>query len=132
MWRKFNLESSAVSAKGLNISKVAINGYLDSSTFPKLQEHLNNAVSEGCYNYVLDFSDLDYISSAGLGVLMGMLREVRSKGGDLKIIHMSDKISRIFNLLGFSRLLKVYPDEETALQAFGQAEIREETTGDDY
>jgi anti-sigma B factor antagonist len=118
MWRKFDLETSSVSAGDLTIQKVQIAGYLDSSTFPRLQEHLNGLIAGGQYHYLLDFSDLDYISSAGLGVLIGMLREVREKGGDLKIMRMSEKIQRIFNLLGFSKLLKVYPDEETALASF--------------
>jgi anti-sigma B factor antagonist len=118
MWRKFDLETSTVTAGDLSIQKVRIEGYLDSSTFPRLQEHLNSLIGEGRYHYLLDFSDLDYISSAGLGVLIGMLREVREKGGDLKIMHMSEKIQRIFNLLGFSKLLKVYPDEESALASF--------------
>lgn len=118
MWRKFELETSTVTAGDLTIQKVRIEGYLDSSTFPRLQEHLNGLIGEGQYHYLLDFSELDYISSAGLGVLIGMLREVREKGGDLKIINMSEKIQRIFNLLGFSKLLKVYPDEGTALASF--------------
>jgi anti-sigma B factor antagonist len=128
MWRKFDLETSPVNAGDLSVQKVRIEGYLDSSTFPRLQEHLNGLIAEGHYHYLLDFSELDYISSAGLGVLIGMLREVRDKGGDLKIMHMSDKIQRIFNLLGFSKLLKVYPDEETALASFdgGEKEDTEE------
>lgn len=127
MWRKFDLETSAVTAGDQTIQKVRVEGYLDSSTFPRLQEHLNGLIGEGQYHYLLDFSELDYISSAGLGVLIGMLREVREKGGDLKIMHMSEKIQRIFNLLGFSKLLKVYPDEETALASFlGEEEAGEE------
>jgi len=128
MWRKFELDTSTVTSGDLTIQKVRIEGYLDSSTFPRLQEHLNGLIGQGHYHYLLDFSELDYISSAGLGVLIGMLREVREKGGDLKIMHMSEKIQRIFNLLGFSKLLKVYPDEETALASFqgGQEPAAEE------
>ncbi len=118
MWRKFELETIPIRIEALTIQKVRISGYLDSSTFPQLQEHLDNLLKQGSHYYLLDLENLDYISSAGLGVLMGILREVREKEGDLKIINMSEKIARVFDLLGFSRLMKVYPTEAEALDSF--------------
>jgi anti-sigma B factor antagonist len=118
MWKKFNLEGSMVQAGDVEVCRVRIDGYLDSSTFPKLQDYLNEQFENEKYNYLLDLKDLDYISSAGLGVLMSMLRQVRQKNGDLKIVNMSEKIHRVFNLLGFSRLMQVYHSEEEALEAF--------------
>lgn len=118
MWRKFELETIPIRMEALSIQKVRISGYLDSSTFPQLQEHLDNLLKQGSHYYLLDLENLDYISSAGLGVLMGILREVREKEGDLKIINMSEKIARVFDLLGFSRLMKVYPSEAEALDSF--------------
>ena len=121
MWTKFELETFPITEGDLKLRKVRIKGYLDSSTFPQLQEHLNNLLQEGIHYYLLDLADLDYISSAGLGVLMGILREVREKQGDLKIVNMSEKIERVFSLLGFSRLMKVYASEEEAVKAFVEA-----------
>jgi len=118
MWKKFELDTTSTKAGETPIQKVRISGYLDSSTFPQLQEHLNNLMKQGNLHYLLDLEDLDYISSAGLGVLMGILREVREKDGDLKIVNMSEKIERVFYLLGFSRLMKVYGSEEEALESF--------------
>jgi anti-sigma B factor antagonist len=126
MWKKFEMETTPLSAGDLSVNKVKIKGYLDSSTFPQLQEHLDNLLREGNHYYLLDLENLTYISSAGLGVLMGILREVREKQGDLKIINMSDKIERVFSLLGFSRLMKVYSSEEEALEAFSQAAENQE------
>lgn len=118
MWKKFELSTTHIQRDDVEIAKIKIDGYLDSSTFPQLQEYLTSMVAEGQVRLLLDLSDLDYISSAGLGVLMGMLREVRDKGGDLKIVNMSEKIERVFNLLGFSRILRLYTDEEKALKDF--------------
>jgi len=123
MWKKFDLSTTPVSSGGLTIQKVRIQGYLDSSTFPDLQEHLNNLLQQGTRYYLLDLEELTYISSAGLGVLMGILREVREKKGDLKIINMSEKIERVFSLLGFSRLMKVYSSEEEALESFANPQV---------
>jgi anti-sigma B factor antagonist len=118
MWKEFEMETTPIKAGELSLKKVRIKGYLDSSTFPQLQEHLDNLLQQGTNYYLLDLEELTYISSAGLGVLMGILREVREKQGDLKIINMSEKIERVFSLLGFSRLMKVYSSEEEALEAF--------------
>jgi anti-anti-sigma regulatory factor len=52
---------------------------------------------------------------------MATFRQVRQHNGDLVIAKMSDKITNIFNLLGFSRLISTYPTEEEALQKFAQA-----------
>lgn len=122
MWKNFQLETVAIPVKDVQVQKVQISGYLDSSTFPQLQEHLDELLRKGNHHYLLDLKNLEYISSAGLGVLMGILREVREKDGDLKIINMSEKIERVFYLLGFSRLMKVYGSEEEALEAFANPE----------
>jgi len=132
MWKKFEMITTSVKAGDLNLKKVRIQGYLDSSTFPQLQEHLDNLLQQGTNYYLLDLEDLTYISSAGLGVLMGILREVREKKGDLKIISMSEKIERVFSLLGFSRLMKVYSSEQEALEAFLNPREEEEEPEDRF
>ena len=121
MWKKFRLVESTVRAGDLDVCRIKIDGYLDSSTFPQLQDHLNRLLEENRKNCVLDLKDLDYISSAGLGVLMSILRQVQESGGDLKIVNMSEKIQRVFNLLGFSRMMRVYHSEQEALDAFGES-----------
>lgn len=123
MWKKFDLSTTHIQRGEVEVAKIKIDGYLDSSTFPRLQEYLSSLVAQGQYRLLLDLSDLDYISSAGLGVLMGMLREVRDKGGDLKIVNMSEKIERVFNLLGFSRILRLYSAEERAVDDFTKGVI---------
>lgn len=131
MWKKFDISTTPIQRDSLEISKIKIDGYLDSSTFPKLQEHLAQMVAQDRVRLILDLADLDYISSAGLGVLMGMLREVREKGGDLKIVNMSEKIERVFNLLGFSRIMRLYSDEAAAIQDFASGIVDEPSSGED-
>ncbi len=120
MWKKFALSTSQESRDGQNIQVVRVEGYLDSSTFPQLQEHLKDLIDQGSYRILVDFEELNYISSAGLGVLMGMLQEVRDHDGDLKVARMSDKIRNLFDMLGFSRLVRIYEDIDDALSAFGE------------
>lgn len=120
MWKKFALSTSEETCGGHDIRLVRVEGYLDSSTFPQLQEHLKELIDQGCYRLLVDFEELNYISSAGLGVLMGMLQEVRDHGGDLKVARMSDKIHNLFDMLGFSRLVRIYDKIEDALASFSE------------
>ena len=120
MWKKFDLASTEETIGGLSIHIVRVQGYLDSSTFTQLQDHLEKIIGEGQSRIIVEFGDLNYISSAGLGVLLGMLQEVREKNGDLKLANMSPKIRNLFDMLGFSRLIRIYEDQESAKEAFLQ------------
>lgn len=100
------------------VQVVTVEGYLDSSTFDKLQDALQSLIDEKQFYIVVEFGQLNYISSAGLGVLMGMLKEVRQNGGDLKLANMSPKVRNLFDMLGFSRLIRIYADQEEAKLAF--------------
>lgn len=118
MWKKFNLSTDSREVGGKKIQIVRVEGYLDSSTFPQLQEHLSDLIGQKNYRFVIDLEELNYISSAGLGVLMGMLQEVREHDGDLKVANMSVKVRNLFDMLGFSRLVRIYDDVDKAVAAF--------------
>ena len=111
----------AESTVGERVVKVLrLEGYVDAHTFTEFEEELTRLVEGGQYNLLLDLEKLTYINSTGLGLLMATFRQVRQHGGDLVIAKMSDKITNIFNLLGFSRLISTYPTEAEALQKFDQ------------
>jgi len=118
MWKRFNISNESREVDGHPVQIVRVEGYLDSSTFPELQERLSAMISEKSYRFVIDVEELNYISSAGLGVLMGMLQEVREHEGDLKMANMSTKIRNVFDMLGFSRLLRIYENVDQAVEAF--------------
>lgn len=67
---------------------------------------------------MVNFKELTYISSAGLGVFMGFIEEVRDNKGDIKLTNMTPKIFRVFDLLGFPTLYEIRDDEQHALQSF--------------
>ena len=66
----------------------------------------------------MNFEDLAYISSAGLGVFMAYVESIRENKGDIKLTNMSDKVYNIFDLLGFPLLYEIYKDEEEAINKF--------------
>jgi anti-sigma B factor antagonist len=116
--KKFDYTTTEEHVNELAVQITKIEGYLDSSTFDLLQDHLQVLIDEKKFNLIVEFGQLNYISSAGLGVLMGMLKEVRHNGGDLKLANMSSKVRNLFDMLGFSRLIRIYPDCEEAKQSF--------------
>lgn len=118
MLKKFNIATTTDNDRGFSIQVVDIRGYLDSSTFQELQDHLQDLIDQGEHRIIIDFEQLNYISSAGMGVLMGMLQEVRQNHGDLKLVNMSSKIQNLFDMLGFSRMIRIYNTAEEAKNAF--------------
>ncbi len=122
MLNNFKLKTNEDIIDGLNVSVVEVSGHVDTSTFPELQDHLQKLVDDGKVRIIVELGQLEYISSAGMGVLMGLLQETRNQGGDLKLANMSEKIRHLFDILGFSRLVRIYPDVHSAKQAFFQDE----------
>lgn len=120
MWKKFEVTTREETVDAIVIQEISVCGSLDSSTFQELQELLQEKLDEGKCNIIVEFSELDYISSAGLGVLMGMLQEARECDGDLKLTNMAPKVRNLFDMLGFSRLIRIYDDIESARAAFSQ------------
>ena len=99
-----------------NIHIVAIAGSLDSATAPEAQKSLD-AVLADAKKVVLDFSGLDYISSAGLRVLLGAAKKLRASGGTLGIFGLNQSVREVFEISGFSTILSVYQSEAEALAA---------------
>ena len=101
-----------------NINVVYLKGFLDAHTAPSLENTFANLVEQGKYKIVVDFKDLAYISSAGLGVFMAFIEKIRDNGGDIKLASMSDKVFNIFDLLGFPLLYEIFKTEEEAVSKF--------------
>lgn len=106
------------SSKHGKVTLVNVGGSLDSETAPRFDEKLRGEISKGATRLVCNMSKLDYIASAGLGVLIGVNDTLGKKGGEIKLSSMSDKITKIFKLLGFLNLFKIYKTDDEALDSF--------------
>jgi anti-sigma B factor antagonist len=100
------------------LSTLHIKGYLDAHTAPELEGALQSLVDEGRYKIIVNFTELAYISSAGLGVFMGFIEDVRENNGDIKLTNMTPKIYRVFDLLGFPTLYEIFDDEKEAIDKY--------------
>ena len=85
--------------------KVTVSGRLDTTTAPTLEEELKESL-DGVKDLVIDFKDLEYISSAGLRVLL-VLQRIMSKQGTMRVIDVNETVMEIFEVTGFSDILTI-------------------------
>ena len=84
---------------------VTLTGRLDTTTAPELEKELKASL-DGVTTLTLDMEELEYISSAGLRVLLSA-QKIMNKQGEMKVIHVSETIMEIFEVTGFSDILTI-------------------------
>jgi anti-sigma B factor antagonist len=93
-----------------------LSGELDAGTSIFLDEKIEKFIESGYIKFVFGFEQLDYISSAGLGVFISHLDDVNNKDGFFRFFGLQDKIKNVFSLLGFDLLVSIYTSENQALE----------------
>ena len=85
--------------------EIALEGRLDTMTAPALEEELRQSY-EGADSLTMDFSKLEYISSAGLRVLLSAHKAMSAKGG-MKVKHVNEIVQEVFEVTGFADILTI-------------------------
>lgn len=85
---------------------VSLSGYLNIKTSPILEEELTNSI-DGVQILILDFEQIEYISSAGLRVLLGMEKTMRGKNGKMTLKHVNSAVKEIIRLAGFLQVMNI-------------------------
>ena len=94
---------------------LSLDGEVDASNSVILDEAIQELVQNGSRAILIDGSNLEYISSAGLGVFMSYLEEFQEKEISLKIAGLSPKVVEVLRILGLDKLIPIYPDKTEAL-----------------
>ena len=102
------------------VSILRLKGFLDAHTAPHFEQAIQELLGENRINIIVSMADLNYISSAGLGVFMGFIEEIREKNGDIKLSNLSDKVYKVFDLLGFPALYEIFKEEAEAEETYNQ------------
>lgn len=111
------MEISSSQYKHCDVVKVS--GRLDSFTAPKLSEELGKINDQSRFKIILDFTNLEFISSAGLRVLIAGLKNCkRYNRGELVVAGLTPTIHSVFELAGFHRIFKIFPDVLSAVGSF--------------
>ncbi len=99
---------------------IHLEGAVDAHTAPQFEEAVQKVIDDGQNKIVVDCEKLSYISSAGLGVFMGFVEELREAGGDIKICGLTEKVKQPFEILGFETLFHFCPDVASSKEKFSE------------
>ena len=100
------------------ISIVRVDGVIDTMTATELEKVMNSLLDQKRYNIVIDLGGVDYISSAGWGIFISNIREIRQNDGDIKLARMVPNVHEIFELLEFDSILQSFDNVEKAKHKF--------------
>ena len=101
------------------VTIVLVEGNLDTNTAPEAQQRLDALLEEGRSKLLVDFAALEYISSAGLRVLLSTTKRLNAAGGLMHISGLNETVDEIFEISGFSTIFNVFPTRAEALEKFG-------------
>jgi anti-sigma B factor antagonist len=113
----FSIQTSI--AEGFSIITLA--GFVDAHTAPQFENAIQSEIEAGRHFIIVDCEKLNYISSAGLGVFMSFIEEVRERGGDIKICGLVPKVKHTFEILGFQDLFEMLDDQPSAVARFTES-----------
>jgi len=97
---------------------IQISGSVDSLTSDEAQTFFDEQIKNNQVRLVVDLSQVDYLSSAGLRVLLSALKSARQRGGDLYFAGLQDNVRKVLDLAGFTSIFKIFPTVEEAVGAF--------------
>jgi anti-sigma B factor antagonist len=100
------------------VKVVEFEGNLDTNTATEAEQHLNTLFEGGASKILVNFKKLDYISSAGLRVLLATAKKLKGGGGELRICELNETVQEVFEISGFSTILNVFKNETEALENF--------------
>ncbi|MFW6139577.1 MAG: STAS domain-containing protein [Spirochaetota bacterium] len=109
-----------VSYSGNNneVAIISAKGFIDTTTAPELEKKLEEQLALNKYNIIVDLGNIDYVSSAGWGVFVSEIREIRENNGDLVLANMSPDVYDVYELMEFSSILKSFDSLEEAKANF--------------
>ncbi len=93
---------------------VHLNGRLDATTSAQVEATVTAVFQGGAKALVIDFTRLDYISSAGLRVLLSAAKHAKTAGAKLALFGLSEEVRQIFDISGFTTILPIFPDADAA------------------
>jgi anti-sigma B factor antagonist len=104
------------SATSGGVMVVKLQGNLDTNSSPEVQDFLNGLIESGSDKLLVTLSSVDFVSSAGLRVLLATAKKVGIE--KLRISDLNPGVLEVFEMSGFSTILSVFPTEAEALQGF--------------
>jgi anti-anti-sigma factor len=96
---------------------VRCEGRLDASSSPQLEGVLNDLMAQKKSKLLVDFNKIDYLSSAGMRLLLSMTKRMNTSQGKLLLFSIHEDVMEIIRMAGFEQILHIYSDEQKALSS---------------
>ena len=100
-----------------DLTIVTVTGEIDVFTTPRLREAILELIENGSLQLVLDFTDVTFLDSTGLGVLVGMYHRLRNRNGSMVLAGPSDRIRRVFYVTQLTKIFQIFDSTDDALRA---------------
>ncbi len=133
---KISVESTESPQADGEITIIRVDGVIDTITAHELEKVTNSLLAQKRFKIVVDLGGVDYISSAGWGIFISNIREIRLNNGDIKLCRMIPNVYEIFELLEFDSILRAFDNVEKAKADFAgsvavkkPAPVKAEVTG---
>lgn len=105
-------------AEHTNVTMLELKGQLDSISAGQVEKVLDELVEKKMNRIVIDLHDVTYISSAGWGIFLGILKEVKNSNGDIKLAGLTDEVKEVFQMLEIGAFLPTYTTTKEAILSF--------------
>jgi anti-sigma B factor antagonist len=101
------------------VTILTFNDRLDAFSAPDAREHIEHPMSEGADNFVVDLAEVSFMDSAGVAVLVNLLKRTKQVGGDVKLVRPSSKTAfRILHLTKFDQVFDMFDTAQAAVASF--------------
>jgi len=91
---------------------IRVDGRLDAASSPQLEKKIQSVIDAGHFKLLLNFSGLDYLSSAGMRLILSVSKKLKNLEGKLVACNLSDEVMEVIKMAGFHQVLEIYPSEE--------------------
>ncbi len=98
-----------------NYLVLSVEGEVDASSSIHLDKAIREAFDDGNKQILIDCTNLNYISSAGLGVFMSYIEEINQNAINFMLFGLTEKVLKVFGILGLDQLLNIKEDKEAAV-----------------
>ncbi|MEC2058004.1 anti-sigma factor antagonist [Peribacillus psychrosaccharolyticus] len=106
-----------IDVKDINSTvEVQVKGEIDAYTAPKLRESLFPLSEQANVSMVVDLTEVSYMDSTGLGVFVGLFKSVRAHNGEFKLIGLSERLRRLFDITGLADIIDIKSHAEGGLE----------------
>jgi anti-sigma B factor antagonist len=100
------------------VAVVSVSGRIDTSTSTQFEEVIKDLIDNGHFNLVLDFNDVDFLSSSGLRIMVTTRKKLREMGGDVVLANPSQRAADSVEIAGLDKLFQSYTNREEAIGSF--------------